>query len=188
MLKLKVLRRISIVPIKKMMRDLAESISSIRAEEILWPGLTHTGNVLILKCSASSKLQPVISQGFKNEGRKEKAWLRCFHLLAPQQHLTSKDSSFLLKSCFHSDPPHWKILSEMFSKIKINPQPISKYPFYNFQFFCFREHEIEPTQRKVENTLPLIFHFSKPIFYFCMKNSPVDNIAGQTTSWDDNSR
>ena len=137
MLKLKVLRRISIVPIKKMMRDLAESISSIRAEEILWPGLTHAGNVLILKCSASSKLQPVISQGFKNEGRKENAWLRCFHLLAPQQHLTSKDSSFLLKSCFHSDPPHWKILSEMFSKIKINPPTYFKISFLQFSILLF---------------------------------------------------
>ena len=120
-----------------MMRDLAESISSIRAEEILWPGLTHAGNVLILKCSASSKLQPVISQGFKNEGRKENAWLRCFHLLAPQQHLTSKDSSFLLKSCFHSDPPHWKILSEMFSKIKINPPTYFKISFLQFSILLF---------------------------------------------------
>ena len=168
-----------------MMRDLAESISSIRAEEILWPELTHSGNVLILKCSASSKLQPVISQGFKNEGRKENAWFCCFHLLAPQQHLTSMDSS---RAASIQTRRTGKFCQKCLAKSRLIPQPISKYPFYNFQFFCFHEHEIEPTQRKVENTLPLIFHFSKPIFYFCMKNSPVDNIAGQTTSWDDNSR
>ena len=52
-------------------------------------------------------------------------------------------------------------------RIRINPKPISKYPFYNFQFFCFQQHEIE-TGEKLKILCAANLHFSKSIFYFCM--------------------
>ena len=133
------MRRISIVPIKKMMRDYIEGVylqSELR--RYCDPGSLTRVMYWFWNCSASSLLlQPVISQGWIQKRRKENAWFCCFHLLAPQQHPTSKDSSFLFKSCFHSDPPHWKILSEMFSKIKINPPTYFKISFLQFSILLF---------------------------------------------------
>ena len=129
-------------------------------------------------CSASSLmlLQPVISQGFKNEeGRKMHGFV-VFIFWPPNNIQHPRIPRFSSRAASIQTRRTGKFCQKCLAKSRLIPQPISKYPFYNFQFFCFREHEIEPTQRKVENTLPLIFHFSKPIFYFCMKNSPVDNI------------
>ena len=57
-----------------------------------------------------------------------------------------------------------------------------KISFLQFSILLFSAPTWNSSERKVENTLPLIFHFSKSIFYFCMKKSLIEQITSKQTT------